>query len=224
MPELACSMAYEFYGGVPYFKMRSVVRVKRETAVQAIRNGEVVFAREMFNEAAWWDPILKRVETREITAAPDLTEWIVPTDTPWIAFFDREKGCGYAGIQISCASAGLTGRLRTLNPYMYVTTGPWIYWTRALAYPFGSRNPQQLIKVAAESVFLEEWGYLPFELSKEHDNPFQAVQDWSEILKHPLHIHLEDPIDPRMEIPEEIYIEPGKTGWEEEEAEEVSSD
>ncbi len=215
MPELECSMEYEFYAGVPYFRMRSSVRVKYDLAAQALRNAEVVFAREAFSEAAWWDPITKRIETRAITAEPDLTEWIVPVDTPWVAFFDREKGCGYAGIQINSMNAGLEGKLRTYNPYFYITTGPWIYWTRALAYPYGSRNPQQMIEIAAESVFLEEWAYLPFELSNNPDGLFQEVERWQTILTHPLYVHVEDFTDDRMEIPEEIYIEPEKSGWEE---------
>jgi len=214
MPELDCSMAYEFFSGVPYFKMRSTVRVKYDTVVQALRNAEVVFAREAFSEAAWWDPILKRVETRAITAAPDLTEWVLPHDTPWLAFFDRSKGCGYAGIQLNEAEFGLEGRLRTLNPYLYITTGPWIYWTRALAYPYGSRNPQQLMDILPESLFFEEWAYLPFLLSEGSNNPFEKVEQWAEVLRRPLYVHVEDPTDPRMEVPEEIYLEPAKTGWE----------
>ena len=41
------------------------------------------------------------------------------------------------------------------------------------------------------------------------------VEDLQARLTNPLLVHLEEPIDPRMEIPEEIYIEPTKTGWEE---------
>lgn len=215
MPEVACSMTYKFYAGVPYFSMRSSTHVRFDVAVQALRNAEVVFAREAFSEAAWFDPITKRVETRHITSAPDLTEWVIPEDTPWVAFFDRAKGCGYAGIQRQHYSGGLDGELRTLNPYLYVTTGPWVYWTRALLYPYGSRNPQQMIRVDAGSVFLEEWAYLPFKLSADQGNLFREVENWREILANPLRVHLEDPIDPRMQVPKEIYLEPEKTGWEE---------
>ena len=214
MPELWCSMEYKFYAGVPYYTMRSSVHVRHDVAVQALRNSEIVFSRESFGEAAWFDPITKRIETRAITAAPDLTEWTMPDDTPWLAFFDSSKGCGFAGIQREYMNAGLNADLRTLNPYLYITTGPWIYWTRALLYPYGSRNPQQLVEVLAGSVFLEEWGYLPFELAEGQDDRFQDVEDWQVILANPLRVHLEDPIDTRMQVPEEIYIEPQKTGWE----------
>ena len=215
MPELACSMTYRFFAGIPYFTMQSAVHVRFDVAVQALRNAEIVFARESFSEAAWFDPVTKRVETRPITSAPDLTEWVMPVDTPWIAFFDREKGCGYAAIQRLYANGGLNGQIRTLNPYLYVTTGPWIYVTRALLYPYGSRNPQQMVKVLAGSVFLEEWAYLPFQLSDDKDNLFREVESWQNILTNPLSVHIEEPIDRRMQVPEEIYIEPDKTGWEE---------
>ncbi|MFH1739774.1 MAG: hypothetical protein ABIH23_12250 [bacterium] len=214
MPELECSMVYKFYANLPYYFMSSSVHVRYDIFVEALRNSEIVFAREAFSEAAWWDPVRQVAETRHIISYPDLTEWLVPDNTPWLAFFDRDKGCGFAGIQTEYANAGLQGRERTLNPYMYITTGPWIYWTRALAYPYGSRNPQQLIKVPAGSVFLEEWAYLPFELSADKNQMFKPVDETSKMLPQPLHVHLDDPIDPRMEVPEEIYIEPTKTGWE----------
>ena len=213
MPEITSSMEYEFYAGAPYFLMRSTLHVRHEVAVQALRNAEVVFAREAFSEAAWYDEEHGRVETRHIVSQPDLTEWTMADTTPWVAFFDREKGCGYGGIQVNYMNGGLNGAVRTLNPYIYITTGPWIYWTRALAYPYGGRNPQQLVNIPEGSVFLEEWAYVPFELGKSERSRFDTVSAWHERLANPLVVHLEAPIDPRMEIPEEIYIEPAKTGW-----------
>ncbi len=214
MPELASSMEYAFYAGAPWFTMRSSMLVRHEMAVQALRNSEIVFARDMFREAAWPDPIHGGIHTVDLLSAPDLTEWTMPDDTPWIAFFDREKGVGFAGIQRSYANGGIEGRLRGLNPYMYVTVGPWIYWTRALAYPYGSHNPQLMIPIARGSVYLEEWAYLPFEL--KGSGVFAEVERWRNKLAHPLVIKLVDPIDARMEVPKEIYIEPqAATGWEE---------
>ena len=84
---------------------------------------------------------------------------------------------------------------------------------RALVYPYGSRNPQQVFNVTAGSVFLEEWIYLPFELSRGK-RMFEAVEELAQAVQHPLEIHVEDPSDPKMQIPEEIYIEPERTGWE----------
>jgi hypothetical protein len=213
MPEVATSMEFEFYAGVPYFVMRSTLQIQHDVAVQALRNAEVVFAREAFSEVAWMDPERDRIETRHIVSAPELTEWTMSDKTPWVAFFDRDKGCGYGGIQIGYTNSSLTGHSRTLNPYMYVTTGPWIYWTRSLAYPYGSRNPQHLVNIPAGNVYLEEWGYVPFEIGKTDTDRFKTMEDWQGRLAHPLDVHLDDPSDPRMEIPEEIYIEPTKTGW-----------
>lgn len=213
MPEVTVSMEFEFYAGTPYFVMRSTMHIRYDVAVQALRNAEVVFAREAFSEAAWYDEVRKRIENRHIVSAPDLSEWTMSDTTPWVAFFDREKGCGYGGIQMGYYNGGLKGQLRTVNPYMYITTGPWIYWTRALAYPFGSRNPQQMVTIPAGSVFMEEWGYLPFELGKTDADRFENLGKWQARLAHPLDVQVEVPSDPRMEIPEEIYIEPTKTGW-----------
>jgi hypothetical protein len=215
MPEIAVSMEYEFYADVPYFKMRSSMHLRYDIDIQALRNAEIVFAREAFSEAAWWDPVTKQIETRRIVDAPDLTEWTMPEATPWLAFFDRDHGCGFGGVQLGYANSSLVGKPRTLNPYLYITTGPWIYWTRTLAYPFGSRNPQQLMRIPAGSVFLEEWAYVPFELGTTDQERFKQLEHWHARLANPLLVQLDDPMDMRMQVPEEIYIEPTKTGWEE---------
>ena len=110
MPEITVSMEYEFYAGAPYFVMRSSMHLRHEVAAQALRNAEVVFAREAFSEAAWWDAAGQCVVTQAITSAPDLTEWTMPDTTPWVAFFDRDKGCGYGGIQMDYMNGGLDGR------------------------------------------------------------------------------------------------------------------
>lgn len=191
------------------------MRVRHGVDVQALRNAEVVFAREVFSHAAWYDADTGRIATRHITAAPDLTEWTMAADTPWLAFYSPDTGCGFAGIQLAYANGGLEGRVSTQNPYMYITTGPWVYWTRALAYPYGGRNPQQLIRIQPGSVYLEEWAYLPFEVEGSGRRAFQDVATWHEKLTHPVEVHVVAATDPRMDVPEEIYIEPSATGWEE---------
>jgi hypothetical protein len=60
---------------------------------------------------------------------------------------------------------------------------------------------------------MEQWGYVPFELGKTDADRFQNLEQWQGRLTHPLDVHLDEPSDCRMEIPEEIYIEPTKTGW-----------
>lgn len=214
MPELITSMEYTFYAGLPYFQMRSVMYARDDIHVQALRNAEVVFSRDAFDEAAWWDPFRRRVETRPLSpkTTPDLSEWLMPQDTPWIAFLDRTKGCGFAGIQTQYANGSAMGGLRTLNPYMYITVGPWVYWTRALSYPFGSHNPQHLIKVNKGSVFMEEWAYLPFDVPTRKGATFREIEKWQKLLSHPLEVRLEDPISPRMEVPEHIYTDETKKG------------
>ena len=46
------------------------------------------------------------------------------------------------------------------------------------------------------------------------DDLFGEVERWRRALTSPLYVQVVDPTDARMEVPEEIYIEPKKTGWE----------
>lgn len=47
------SIPYRFYSRVPWIHMSSKIEVKKDIAVQALRNGEVVLNRDLADESAW---------------------------------------------------------------------------------------------------------------------------------------------------------------------------
>ena len=47
---------------------------------------------------------------------------------------------------------------------------------------------------------MEEWVYFPFEFSGDEKNPFEAVQQLAEVVRHPLKIHIEDPGHPECSV------------------------
>ena len=114
------------------------------------------------------------------------------------------------------ANASLESRERLLNPFMYITGGPWIYWARALSLSFLSSNMQQVIPAVEGSMFMEKWAYLVYEPGNE--TPYAPVLEWKERLTNPLRIQLVEEVDPRVsETLIEIFIDEGKSGWEERE-------
>ncbi len=214
VPEVDASVRYEFFPGVPYFISSTTMRINETVNALALRNSEMVFRREMISNAAWYNVLTDSVINYDVTNMPDLTDLKMEADVPWITFYNKEKGLGFAGIQLSYANAGVESSTRLLNPFFYITAGPWIYWARGLSHTFLSSNNQQVVPVLKGNVFSEKWAYLVYEINKE-GNPFQPILDWQKRLTNPLRIQLVEEVDPRVsKTLQEIFMDKGKSGWE----------
>lgn len=213
IPEVDASVRYEFFPGKPYFFSTTNLRINETVNVIALRNAEIVFKRELITHAAWYDALRDSIIEYDVVNMPELTDVKMLDDVPWISFYNKETGVGFAGIQLSYANTGLENRARLLNPFFYITGGPWIYWARALSLPFLSSNMQQMVPVLKGNFFTEKWAYLVFETGK--DKPYTPVLSWQKKLTAPLRIQLVEEVDERVsKTVTELYIEKGKTGWE----------
>jgi hypothetical protein len=214
VPEVDASVRYEFYPGVPYFISSTCMRINETVNTLALRNSEMVFKRELITNAAWYDVVRDKIVDYDVTNMPDLTDLKMEADVPWIAFYNKEKGIGFAGIQLSYANSGLESPTRLLNPFFYITAGPWIYWARGLSHPFLSSNMQQVIPVLKGNIFSEKWAYLVYEIDKSSE-PFTAIIDWQKRLTQPLRIQLVEEVDDRVsKTLQEVFMDKGKSGWE----------
>lgn len=214
IPQVDASVRYEFYPGKPYFISSSVLRINETVNCLALRNGEIVIRRELITHAAWYDIIRDSVINYNVTGMPDLTDLKMEADVPWITFYNEKTRVGFAGIQLSYANAGLESSLRLLNPFIYITAGPWIYWARALSLSFLSSNMQQMIPAMKGNVFTEKWAYLIYETDKGA-NPYAPVIEWQKKLINPLRIQLVEEVDDRVsKTVTEIFVDKGKSGWE----------
>lgn len=176
MPEVDASVRYTFYPGVPYFESTTNMRINETVQTIALRNAEIVFKRELMTHAAWYDVVRDEVITYDVANMADLTDLKMEADVPWITFYNENTGIGFAGIQLDYANASLESRSRLLNPYFYITAGPWIYWARALSLSFLGSNMQQVIPAMKGSLFTEKWAYLVYETDSEV--PYREVLNW----------------------------------------------
>ena len=214
VPEVDAAVRYEFYPGVPYFISSTTMRINETVGCLALRNAEIVFKRELITHTAWYDIVRDKVMTYNVSHMPDLTDLKMEADIPWITFYNEETGIGFAGINLGYANAGLESRPRLLNPYFYITGGPWIYWTRALSLSFLSSNMQQLIPAMRGNIFYEKWAYVIYEIDKT-ESPYNEVLNWQKRLVNPLRIQLVEEVDDRVsKTVEEVYMDEGKSGWE----------
>jgi hypothetical protein len=214
MPEVDASVSYEFYPGVPYFISSTCMRINETVNCLALRNAEMVFKRELITQAAWYDAIRDTIIVYDVANMPDLTDLKMDADVPWITFFNKEKGIGFAGIQLNYANTGIESSPRLLNPFFYITAGPWVYWARGLSHTFLSSNMQQVVPVLKGNVFYEKWAYMVYELDKSND-PFTPILNWQKLLTHPLKIQLVEEVDKRVsKTLQEVFMDKGKSGWE----------
>jgi hypothetical protein len=217
IPEVDASVRYQFYPDVPYFISSTSLRINETMNCIALRNGEIVFKRELMTHAAWYDVIRNKVITYDVTDMPDLTDLKMEADVPWITFYNENEKIGFAGIQLNYSNSGLESRERLLNPFIYITGGPWIYWARALSLTFLSSNMQQMLPALKGNYFAEKWAYLIYE-TEDGANPYQPVLEWHKRLLNPLRVHLVEEVDDRVsKTVHELFIDKGKTGWEERE-------
>jgi hypothetical protein len=208
------SVRYEFFPGVPYFFSSTCMRINETVNTLALRNSELVFKRELITHAGWYDVVRDKTIEYDVTNMPDLTDLKMEADVPWIAFYNKEKGIGFAGIQLSYANAGIESPTRLLNPFFYITAGPWIYWARGLSHPFLSSNMQQVVPVLKGNVFSEKWAYLVYKIDDEK-NPFAPIIEWQKRLTQPLRIQLVEEVDDRVsKTLQEVFMDKGKSGWE----------
>jgi hypothetical protein len=214
IPEVDASVSYKFYNNVPYIIATTSTRVNEPLAVQAMRNGEVVFKRELITHLAWFDPIEKKVKTVELDKIADLDEILMEENTPWLSFYNPKTGIAFGGIQIQSSISGLEQQPRIVNPYFYCIVGPIVYWSRAMNFTFASSAPQLMIEVPKGTEFWEKWAYVLYQPQKG-DNPHAPLIEWQRKLTNPLRVRLTEEVEQRVPtVGTEIYIDPSKTGWE----------
>ena len=208
------STTYRFYASVPYFTFASSMRMKETIQTLALRNGEMVFDKDLLDRVAWYDAYRDSVLTYDLHALPTLTELRMADDLPWITFYNSETGIGFAGIQLGYHNSGIENVPRLLNPSFYVTIGPWVYWARALSLSYVSANHQQVIPAMAGNTFSEKWAFITYDALDENTaTPYALVEKWQKKLTSPLKVRLVEEVDDRVSETIDEIMSGGESPW-----------
>jgi hypothetical protein len=216
-PQTLCSVTYHFYADAPYILVRTTIDIREDMFVQALRNGEVVFNKKVFKSAGY-KTVDGRVETIDLLHTrrhPDHVVALRP-DTPWVTFYDPEKGVAFANLYLDLAMTNVEGgEASAQQPFVYIQNGPWYYLARGLVYSFGSNNQIRMLPVRKGSIYSERVAFCPFSFNK--DLGYSALVDaLFGALKHPLSIM--ESIETYAESPEgwvaPILTEPFEEGVE----------
>lgn len=216
-PQVPASVTYYFYAGSPFIYVETTIHVADDMFVKALRNGEVVFNKKVFNEAGY-KTVGGRVEEIDLVRTRMHPEHVIALrpDTPWVTFFNREKGVAFASLFLDLAMTNLRGGPASSElPFIYIQHGPWYYLARGLVYSFGTNNQTRMLPVRGGSLYYERNVFFPFSFGQDEGYSSRADRAFA-MLKHPLGV-LES-IETYAESPEgwlvPILTEPFEEGVE----------
>jgi len=187
LPDVIASSTNIYYAGKPYVLVTETTSFEQDRYVKAVRQAEVVFNHEVLDEFAYFDS--QGVErTMEIEGSrPHPAHAIdLPSETPWMAFFNREREVAFAYVPLEAAATSLSGGEAPLeNADFYVENGPWVYLARPLVYPFGTNNPSRMVHVPRGAFYVSKTAYAPIRLGDAGD-PLRPVAELQALLTQPL--------------------------------------
>lgn len=199
LQEVQVSINYYFYRDCPFVIMESCMQVNEDIFVKALRNGEIVFSKQVFNQAAYKTPRgnTETVDFSRTRMHPEHVAVLSP-DTPWIVLLNKDKRIAFATLFLQHSESNLFGGPASLQqPYIYIQHGPWYYLSRAFVYSFGSNNQTRMLPVKKGSIYYEQNAWIPFSFKKKEY--IHQTDRYFNMLRFPLHI--QDSIETYRESP-----------------------
>ena len=188
-PQVLCSVTYHFYANVPYILVQTTIDVNENMFVQALRNGEIVFNKKVLKNVAYktTDGRVEAIDLNRTRMHPDHVIALRP-DTPWVTFYNQDKGVAFANLYLDLATTNVEGgEASAQQPFIYIQNGPWYYLARGLVYSFGTNNQTRMLPVRKGSVYSERIAFYPFSFKKEQGYSIQADTLFN-MLKDPLSV------------------------------------
>jgi hypothetical protein len=216
-PQVQASITYHFYADSPFILVETTLQVSEDMFVKALRNGEVVFNKKVFRSAGYktFDGRVEELDLSRTKMHPEHVIALRP-DTPWVTFFNREKGIAFANLYLDLTMANLKGGPASAEqPFVYIQHGPWYYLARGLVYSFGTNNQTRMLPVRAGSVYCERNVFYAFSFKKAQGYS-DLVDTAFNMFKSPLSV--QESIETYAENPEAwivpILTEPFEEGVE----------
>ncbi|MEO9892844.1 hypothetical protein [Aurantibacter sp.] len=183
VPEIRIEGRYEFYADLPYFLFESTMTVEKEVELNLLRNDEMTMD-SLFTHLTYtkkdgsieslnlYSDELDKLEVNHVT-----------DDANWLAFYNLDKGYGFASIRLQYDNTNMDGETSPIhNPYTKITrsSNNGRYWNRVLSdtiqkFPVGSR-------------YYERNAYLVFNV--DSTSPEKEIVYYYNCLKNPLKVQV----------------------------------
>ena len=180
-PEILLTARYRFYAGLPYFRFYSRMEVIDNLWLELLRNDEMAMD-SMFTHMAFQRPNGEIVDVEFSERYELLKEQPIENESPWICFYNIDKGYAFGSIRITYDNTDMSG---SASPVYQAHTqiGEWLkgikYWNRRLIH-------DHLTFVPKGSCYVEDNAYLVFKLNNE--DKLRDIKYWAERLRSPLQV------------------------------------
>jgi hypothetical protein len=180
-PEISLTAVYQFYDDLPYFKFYSEMQMVEDVWLELLRNDEMTMD-SMFTHLAFQRPTGKIVDVPFSVRHELLQNHPIENNSPWICFYNLEKGFAFGSIRIRYENTNNFGQPSpTYGAHTQI--GEWLggikYWNRRLIH-------DHLTFVPKGSRYIEENAYLVFKIGPE--DRFETIKYWADRLHHPLEV------------------------------------
>ncbi|MCK0147168.1 hypothetical protein MWU78_16035 [Arenibacter sp. F26102] len=180
IPEIHVEGEYIFYAGLPYFEFTSTITVIEDVKLKLLRNDEMTMD-SLFTDLIFAKPDNSIVNLGLYKEEFDiLEEEHITDDSPWLAFYNKDKGYGFGSIRLDYENTNVNGEESPLHkPYTKISksVGNGRYWNRILI-------ADTILAVPAGSRYYERNAYFIFNADSERAED-EALY-YSERLNHPL--------------------------------------
>lgn len=196
-PESDVSVTYTFHAGSPIVMVESLMEFRKDLALHAVRNAELVFSRHQFDTALWItkDGKLHTAPAYDYADKDRSFKEIVrlPPDTPCLGFANERKGFGVALVTLSMTNLNkLTGNAADDGAHFYLrdydehgkgSAANFLYFVRPLVYRTG-----YLPTIAqAGSLYAARSAVVAFKLTPG-GNKYEELQRWQKLLAEPVEV------------------------------------
>ena len=193
VPQVQTRVTYRFYAGRREVRMSSVMRLLEDINVLGLRNCGMIQSRRLHTHAAWplQDGTVVRLSAEEClgndTGAPPRAR--MPLDTPWLAFYHRDRGYGLALI---CTNAAYFNEgahhpnLSGAHRYVSLYNDRFLYTVRSMIFTYCSGIRSYHTPMHAGTVAYEEVAMLPFTFEREDEEQFSQVKALQREMLNPL--------------------------------------
>lgn len=179
IPEVHLSVTYRIFTGRDYVESGTVMDIRDDIGVVALRNNQLVFDSGTFSKIAWNES--GDTETHDLADYEPVNRHgdilRLADDPRFITFFDPSKRIGTASLKVAYNNIGPEGRPPTLfDNATYVSNGghELMYFFRPLIYFHVGWDRTQLITVPKGSRYAERNLYQFYETGQS--NPIQPVE------------------------------------------------
>jgi hypothetical protein len=166
----------------PYFVSETLMTVKKDLGVSAIRNDEMVLYKELFDTFIYKDKTGKIVKMplEEKRDFPDGLVHVGPDDLEWVGLINSEQNYGFFSLRIDYANTGLKTSGSWLNKsgtYFYAPSdGKYVYWVRPLLYTWSEFMTRNLLTFVPEgSVFYEKNAHIILPLNGDFSDILDSL-------------------------------------------------